>query len=238
MNKKKVLVLALAVIMIAILSFSTLAWFSDDDEVTNDFMIAGSGTEDPDDIFSVDVWEDEDGDGEPDDDFPDDDKDGLEYEDILPGDELEKAAFVKNTGSYNQYIRVTMTISDWAEIKDLITIDLAEGFQDNWKITSDGVGCEEGNLKVTNDKSVENGNLVVVMFLNKKLAVGEEVKVMDLVKISTEATRDDFKSANFADGFQIDIKADAVQTENVLDSYEQHEWQNAQESFAVVEGNN
>lgn len=227
MNKKKVLVLALAVIMIAILSFSTLAWFSDDDEVTNDFMIAGSGTEDPDDIFSVDVWENN-----------DEEDDGLDFEDILPGDELEKEAYVKNTGSYDQYIRVTMTISDWAEIKDLITIDLAEGFQDNWKITSDGVGCEEGNLKVTNDKSVENGNLVVVMFLNKKLAVGEEVKVMDLVKISTEATRDDFKSANFADGFQIDIKADAVQTKNVLDSYEQHEWQNAQESFAVVEGNN
>jgi predicted ribosomally synthesized peptide with SipW-like signal peptide len=35
MNKKKLLSLALVVIMIATLSFSTLAWFSDSDSVTN-----------------------------------------------------------------------------------------------------------------------------------------------------------------------------------------------------------
>ena len=34
MNKKKLLSLALVVIMIATLSFSTLAWFSDSDSVT------------------------------------------------------------------------------------------------------------------------------------------------------------------------------------------------------------
>ena len=50
MNKKKLLSLALAVIMIAILSFGTLAWFSDSDDVTNNFYIASSDDpSDPDD---------------------------------------------------------------------------------------------------------------------------------------------------------------------------------------------
>ena len=56
MNKKKVLSLSIVVIMIAILSFSSLAWFSDADEITNQFMIADSES-DADDIFSVDIWE-------------------------------------------------------------------------------------------------------------------------------------------------------------------------------------
>ena len=49
-NKKKVFVVAVAVCLIAILSMSSLAWFSDADEVTNQFMVSTSGDEDdPDD---------------------------------------------------------------------------------------------------------------------------------------------------------------------------------------------
>ena len=57
MNKKKLLVSAVALCLIAILSMGTLAWFSADDEVTNKFMIATSEDANPEDIFSVDVWE-------------------------------------------------------------------------------------------------------------------------------------------------------------------------------------
>ena len=58
MNKKKVFTLALAVCLIAILSMGSLAWFTDSDEIKNEFMIAGSDDEqDPDKVFSVDVWE-------------------------------------------------------------------------------------------------------------------------------------------------------------------------------------
>ena len=54
-NKKKVFVVAVAVCLIAILSLSSLAWFSDADEVTNKFMVATSDDPtDPDDIFFVD----------------------------------------------------------------------------------------------------------------------------------------------------------------------------------------
>ena len=39
MNKKKVLALALAVCLVAVVSFSTLAYFTDTDTVTNTFTI-------------------------------------------------------------------------------------------------------------------------------------------------------------------------------------------------------
>ena len=112
MNKKKVLSLSLVIIMIAILSFSSLAWFNDRDSVTNEFMIATSDDpSDPDDIFSVDVWEevDTDGDGEVDTVKPGEDADGggATFEDILPGSELIKKPVIENTGAYDQYIRVT-----------------------------------------------------------------------------------------------------------------------------------
>ena len=57
MNKKKLLSLALVVIMVAMLSFGTLAWFSDSDSVTNNFAVAGGEAAEPDEIFSVDVLE-------------------------------------------------------------------------------------------------------------------------------------------------------------------------------------
>ena len=78
--KKKVFIIALAVCLIAILSFSTLAWFTDKDTVENEFLVAGSDDQDPDEIFSVDVWEN----------TPEgiEDQDGYTYNDIQPGDKL------------------------------------------------------------------------------------------------------------------------------------------------------
>ena len=105
MNKKKLLSLALVVIMIAVLSFGTLAWFNDSDSVKNEFHIATSDDpSDPDDIFSVDLWEK----------TPDNEKEqvGHIYEKILPGSNLTKAVNVENTGAYDQYIRVVVTLSD------------------------------------------------------------------------------------------------------------------------------
>ena len=53
LNKKKVIALALVVCLIATLSMGSLAWFTDSDSVTNDFQIAGSENQNPDDVFSM-----------------------------------------------------------------------------------------------------------------------------------------------------------------------------------------
>lgn len=228
MNKKKILALALVLIMLATISFSTLAWFTDKDEAVNDFTIGGAGQEDADKIFSVDVKEKVDGEeGEQ-------IVEGMLFEKILPGDDLKKEAYITNTGSYEQYIRVVMTISDWALIEDLVTINMADDVEDNWEIRNADI---KNGVLVDYSNSVidENGNLVVTMYLNKKLQPGETVNIMESVEISTEATQKDFANAAFADGFQITFDADAAQTEHILPRLDDREWRNAQLTFEALE---
>ena len=106
LNKKKVIALALVVCLIATLSMGSLAWFTDTDSVTNDFQIAGSEDQNPDDVFSVDVWEKDDPTSN------DNIQDGITYPAILPGDDLYKEVNIENTGAYDQYIRAIVTVSD------------------------------------------------------------------------------------------------------------------------------
>lgn len=226
MNKKKLLAISLVVCMVAILSFSTLAWFTDNDSATNDFTVNGAGVGgDADEIFSVDVKENVDGESVP--------VDDMTFEDVLPGASYKKEAYVTNTGSNDQYIRVTLTVSDWALVKDIVVINMDDAFATNWHIDSTDVSIDaDGNLTAASDASVDaNGNLVVVMYLDKILLPNETVDIMDSVSISTAATQDDFAADGFADGFVIDVKADAVQTQNMLATYGSIEWQNARESF-------
>ena len=42
LTKKKVLLASLAICLVAIISFGTLAWFTADDQVTNTFLVANS----------------------------------------------------------------------------------------------------------------------------------------------------------------------------------------------------
>ena len=211
MSKKKLLSLALVVIMIAILSFSTLAWFSDSDSAKNEFLIAGSDDADPDEIFSVDVWEDKNGDGQPDDDITGDEE-GLTYENILPGDLLKKDAFVENTGAYDQYIRVTITISDaeaWINAlgSNYNAAELFVGFNpDLWAHVWN-------NLSELNPGDPIPENLQYVMYLKTVLDSGKKVNIFDAVQIPTSLTQE--QAALFEGGFTVDIKADAVQTRNV-----------------------
>ena len=211
MSKKKLISLALVVIMIAILSFSTLAWFSDTDSAENQFLVAGSGNADPDEIFSVDVWEDKNGDGNPDDDVTGDDE-GLIYENILPGDLLAKDVFVENTGAYDQYIRVTVTISDAAAWINALGA--------NADVTDVLVGWDETKWNHvwnnTYNATEIPQDLIYVMYYNDVLAPDDDpICVFTDVQIPTSLTQ--AQAAAFgADGFTIDVKADAVQTQNVV----------------------
>ena len=221
MTKKKLLSLALVVIMIAILSFSTLAWFNDSDNVTNKFYVASSDDDTPDEIFSVDVWEN----------TPDGDKDqdGYEYKDILPGSELKKEVFVENTGYYSQYIRMTVTGTNadaWIAALDN-GYDLGTIFEghDETKWVRLDVGTYNGT----------DNTYTMVYYLIDTLEAGETACLFEAVKIPTELTQDDMV---FVGGqFDLKVVADAVQTENlgidttdgVCDAYQ---------AFQVVENPN
>ena len=235
MNKKKLLSLSLVVIMIAILSFSTLAWFTDEDSATNDFQIGGAGTGESEDIFDIEVKENIDGEDEP--------VDEASFENILPGDNYKKEAFITNNGAYEQYVRVIMTITDWTLINGsitgtngVITVKMDEEFAENWHIDGNIEVTDEGVLFVRTQAVYDAGTdtLTVVMYLKHKLQPGETVYIMDSVSVSTEATQEDFVAEGYANGFQITIDADAAQTRNILSSYSDEEWENAKATFKAL----
>lgn len=239
MSKKKLLSLAIVVIMIAILSFSTLAWFSDSESVKNDFLIANSDDDTPDEIFSVDLWEDKDGDGVPDDEQPGDEE-GLIYEDILPGDVLDKVVKVKNTGYYDQYVRVTVTVSDlsaWKTVLNKGTNPLYLHEIVNGLNAAELWHVEPGVEDTTNDT-------ITYTLYYQRILLGEqdsnhdnginttEAVVFESVKVPASMTQE--QAALFETGFQIDVKADAIQTENILDAKTGIHWQDAKASFEAV----
>ena len=208
LSKTKVVALALAVCLIAILSMGSLAWFTDDDSVTNDFLIAGSEDQKPDDVFSVDVWEDKDllDNGE------EKIQTGITYDAILPGDDLYKEVNIENTGAYEQYVRAIVTVSDasiWQQLHgetyvplNKIATDLNAKFE-TWSIV----------YNTTED------TLTYVLYYDGILlpeATKDIVTLFTNIEIPTAMTR--YQAAAMAGGFVISVEAEAVQTEHVGDT--------------------
>ncbi len=207
LTKKKVLALSLAVCLIAIASMSTLAWFTAKDEVTNNFYIANS-EDDPDSIFSVDVWEDD----TPEDNGNEPKLDGIKFENILPGDELFKEVHIENTGSYDEYIRATITITDasvWQDVFGTRMVAL-ENFV-NYKYN--------GHAPIHTEVAYydyENDAFVYQIYYDKAIAPDEKFVVFDTVTINSAL--DQYQAAELAGSFDIKVVADAVQVENVGDN--------------------
>lgn len=199
MSKKKLFTLSLVVIMIAILSFSTLAWFNDSDNITNEFHVATSDDDTADEIFSVDVWEN----------TPDGDKDqdGHVYKDILPGSNLKKEVYVENTGYYAQYIRVNVTVTNadaWiAALGNGYDLGTMFGGHDETKWVRMEVGTYNGT---------EN-TYTMTFYLKEILESGKSVCLFENVVIPTQLTQADMV---FVGGqFDLTVVAEAVQTENL-----------------------
>lgn len=213
MTKKKVLVIALAVCLVATLSMGSLAWFNAQDSVTNNFYIADSTDNNPDDIFSVDVYEMYDSDG---DNVEEEYQVGISYDEILPGDVLAKNAIVKNTGYYDQYIRVIITISDKAVWKSIV--ESTDADFDTYDIRQHFTEFDSSKWDLVNSTMDNSGESIqYVLYYNEKLASGDSFSVFTGVEIPEAMTQE--HASHFDDdgewGFTIDIKAQAVQTENV-----------------------
>lgn len=213
LTKKKVFVAALALCLVAILSVGSLAWFSAQDGVTNNFYVADSEDNNPDDIFSVDVYEKYDSDG---DDDPEEYQNGISYKDILPGDELAKDAIVKNTGHYDQYIRVIITISDrdvWKSVVESTGADF-----DTYDIRQHFVGFDSSKWDLVNSTMDNSGDdIQYVLYLKDVLQAGDSFSVFTGVEIPEAMTQE--HASHLDDdgewGFTIGVKAQAVQIENV-----------------------
>ena len=206
-SKKKIFVSALALCLVAVLSLGTLAWFSDSDSVENKFMIADTDDNTESDIFNIDIWED----------TPASigDQDGFTYNDILPGDSLKKDVFVKNTGYYDQYVRVIVTISDaqaWlAAIPAGVAPEVAAA-----QIFA-GLDLTKWDHIYNNLSENPNAEELVYVLYYKDIVKASDaaINVFNSVNIPESMTKE--QAAAFDNEFTITVKAQAVQTENVVD---------------------
>ena len=218
-TKRKIFVAALALSLVAIISAGSLAWFSDSDSVTNNFMVATSDDNTEDDVFSVDVYEEKEGGTK--------EQTGLSYTDVLPGDPLEKKAHVANTGYYDQYIRVIVTISDapaWqamlgTDFNDTTLLSCFEGFdQSKWNHITTEV-YDKGTAKLKDDV------IRIVMYYNDVLEGDHDSNPGDITVftgVNIPSVMAQAHAVMFDDdgteGFNIDVVAQAVQTANVVPS--------------------
>lgn len=231
-NKKKVFVAAVAISLIAILSFGTLAWFNASDTITNEFYVADSN-EDGKPDFSIDVYEQEvdengdpvfDEDGNPvyvGSDGTGDSKEGNTYKDILPGSELPKTVYVENTGDYDQWVRVNITISDsavWQQAIQKAADAEGRGF-DNYVLNVLFGGLDLNFYETTYVRSFNifgEDTMTYTLYYKYHLTAGEVIQVMDSVNIPGILTQEDMNFGTGEDaGFTVSIMSEAVQVENL-----------------------
>ena len=232
LNKSKVFVCAIVISLVAILSFGTLAWFTDSDTVTNKFMTADSN-DDADTVFNVDIYETvpdgDDADTDPDVvDKGDNVDNGVDnvytYTEVLPGDVLVKQPVVENTGKYAQYVRVKVTVSDAAYWTALAQRD---GFalEQLFNVPADFNANWDREIAQT---EYDGDTMTLVYYYKQVLNPGEKVVLFNSVNIPTTLTKEDMVDATGLgnDGFSLKLLAEAVQAKNTGNS--------AQEAFATV----
>ena len=205
LNKKKVFALALAVCLIATLSMGSLAWFTAEDQVTNDFLIGDTNTT-PDKVFGIDLWEetDADRDGTSETVGKDVGNDiGAKYETILPGEILPKKPYLTNTGIHPQFVRA---------------IVLKDAMGDDWKNAdlflagTDATKWQLDSISYTNEGTTSK--LVYVYYYQEELAAGATTDdIFEAVVVPTGLTTD---QAAQMGGFQINIVGQAIQSEHIL----------------------
>lgn len=197
LTKKKVFVVALAVCLIAIISMSTLAWFTASDEAENIFKVSTDDqTQKPD--FKLDLFEHEaDEDGK----ISDTEVDANTYDNIAPGDVLYKDPTVRNDGQYDMWVRVKVTLTGYDKWQAI----LGTGY-DFRKILS-GVSTDWSFDTIETDATAKT--LTLVYYKDAKLAVGDTSTLFTNVNIPTEFTVD-----NMPTEFNLNVVAEAIQADN------------------------
>ena len=195
LTKKKVFVTALALCLVAILSVGTLAWFQAADQVDNYFQVTTDEEGRPD--FKLDLFEHE-FDGEK---LTDVEVEENTYKHIAPGDVLPKDPTIRNSGSYDQWVRVKVTLvyfEEWEKaLGDGIEFNkFFEGFNDEWIL----------------DESTK-GTDTLVFYYKNVLKAGEKTPLFEGFKISEEFTVD-----NMPTKFKLTIVGEAIQADNTGDN--------------------
>lgn len=205
MSRKKILTIASVFCMSALAAGVTLAYFTDTDEVTNRFVTQGS--------FDIQILEKESDDGT----FVDEDdpSGGIEYKNFLPGQRLQKEPFVKNEGSYDEWVRVKVIVPRWSVWKNAFE---RHGIPNVGPETfSEKVLCEYNTEDWERSGYIEdasNDTLIIKFYLKSKLEPKKESScVFHYVKIPPEFDAEDLKE-DVLGKFDIKLVAEALQADN------------------------
>ena len=216
-SKKKIMSIALFMCMAALVAGGSLAYFTDTDEVTNEFVTQGS--------FGVKIEEEKSADGE----FKDenDASSGIKYEGFVPGQQLEKEPFVTNSGTYDQWVRVRTIIPKWSAWKSAFE---RHGVQDVGPKTFISKVIPEYNTEAweLDEQYIvdeEADTLTFFYYLKSKLAAGDKSpSIFTHVVIPAEFDMEDLEDDALG-SFDIQLVAEAIQSDNTGD--------NAKEAFKL-----
>ena len=187
MSKRKIVLLASALCMVAILAIGgTLAYFTDQETATNTFTMGG---------VEIDLYEHDEDEKE---------VEALTYTDVVPGIAYDKDPTVDNDGSLDAWVRVNVTLNNYSifaaaakahNVTDLATIF---GGHDYTKWTRANISVNE-----------ESDTVTYSYYYNTVLAAGASTgPLFTTVTIPAAFTGDDLKDLT---GFKITVTADAIQ---------------------------
>lgn len=222
LTKKKVLLASLAVCLVAIVSFGTLAWFTAEDTVVNEFYV-GNTTTDPDEVFGIDLWERANGV-----DYGRNtaDTQGVVYEEILPGQILDKDPYLTNTGIHPMYVRAIVTVTGADVLYEAMVPK--NGDVSEWHNVGMFLPGTGDKWTLEHKYYTDDGEFVFVYYYNEILDPASDTfdgttqKIFDDVVIPTELTKE---QAAELDNFTITIEGQAIQSEHLV------EVTNAKEAF-------
>lgn len=220
--KKRILIIAAIVCIVALIGFGTLAYFQDYKEVTNMFAVAGAsdpndpnGTMSTTDLFSIKLYEtryDETTDSVVADEIT---ESGNVYDDLLPNTVITKDPTVENTGKYAAWIRMKVTLTNannWMaafQKHDLKLTDIFRGIDQNkwygfateYDATGSGVlvlTCYlREALPAEDDAATAEKEDAATLFTSVKIP--EELEVADLAALAS---------------FHVKVRAEAIQAAN------------------------
>lgn len=220
LNKKKVFVAALAICVVAILSFGTLAWFTAEDTVENSFKVTTSddvGTPD----FSLVLFEHK-VDPETGKIASTDEVKSNEYKNIVPGITVDKNPTVRNTGAYDQWIRMSVTITDY----DVFCAALTPGGQFDFS-TMLNIDSTVWAHDAAKDRAIaaDGKTATFTYYLNEKLLakrnngdVFDTATLFTTVTVPFQFTEDNMKFTDASGEFKLTVFAEAVQADVIADN--------------------
>ena len=200
MNKRRIFIIAVSVLILVLISIGTVAFLTAKDSITNRFMVASYDSENPvspDEIFSIRIYETIDS-GQT--------ESGQTYYDVKPGDIFKKDPTIQNTGLYGQWIRMIVSLTNanqWIISCESYGIEITEifgGYDDKVWTLSDEVSYDS-----------QSDTLTFVFYLNNVLEAENTATLFEYIIIPTQFTSEDIYAIS---NFNLIISADAIQSAN------------------------